>query len=279
VSIKTLFLTLLFVLTLNANQRIVALSPSINEIVFALGAGDKVVGNTTFCDFPKEAINIPKIGGYFEPSLEKIVALNPTLVIMQENNYKLAQKLVRLGIQTKVVKIEKLTHIKSSIAEIGEVLGRKEEAKKIVAKIDEELTKLTNITANKRVMFVFGHNTSLASRVFAAGQNLYFDDIITASGNTNAIQSSREGQPILNTENIIACNPDIVILLAHSMKKMGLSRADLINPWLKLPINAKKTSSIYIIDKEYSGIPSDRLVYFLQDFREILNDYKSKSGN
>jgi iron complex transport system substrate-binding protein len=279
VSIKTIFFILFFVLTLSASERIIALSPSINEIVFALGAEDKVVGNTTFCDFPKEAVNIPKVGGYFNPSLEKILSLNPTLVIMQENNTQLAQKLARLGIQTKIIKIEKLADIKNSIAEIGEVLGKKEAAKKIVSKIDEELTKLTNITANKRVMFVFGHNTSLASRIFVAGQNLYFDDIINESGNKNALQSQRKGQPILNMENIIACNPDIVILLSHSMKEMGLSRDDLINPWLKLPINAGKTNFIYIIDKTYSGIPSDRLVYFLQDFREILNDYKSKSGN
>ncbi|MFA5234923.1 MAG: helical backbone metal receptor [Sulfurimonas sp.] len=278
-SIKTIFFILFFVLTLSASERIIALSPSINEIVFALGAEDKVVGNTTFCDFPKEAVNIPKVGGYFNPSLEKILSLNPTLVIMQENNTQLAQKLARLGIQTKIIKIEKLADIKNSIAEIGEVLGKKEAAKKIVSKIDEELTKLTNITANKRVMFVFGHNTSLASRIFVAGQNLYFDDIINESGNKNALQSQRKGQPILNMENIIACNPDIVILLSHSMKEMGLSRDDLINPWLKLPINAGKTNFIYIIDKTYSGIPSDRLVYFLQDFREILNDYKSKSGN
>jgi iron complex transport system substrate-binding protein len=76
-------------------------------------------------------------------------------------------------------------------------------------------------------------------------------------------------------ENIIACNPDIVILLAHSMHEKGLSRDELINPWLSLPINAGRTKSIYIIDKLYAGIPSDRLVYFLRDFQGILNDYKS----
>lgn len=266
-------------LTLSANERIIALSPSINEIVFALGAGDKVVGNTTFCDFPKEAVNIPKVGGYFNPSLEKILSLNPTLVIMQENSYKLGQKLEQLGIKTKVVRIDTLSNIRGSILEIGKILERKDRAEKIVKEIDSELKKLKNITANKRVMFVFGHNTSLASRIFVAGQNLYFDDIINESGNKNALQSQRKGQPVLNMENIIACNPDIVILLVHSMKEMGLSRSDLINPWLSLPINAAKSKSIYIIDKTYSGIPSDRLVYFLQDFREILNDYKIKSGN
>lgn len=276
-SIKTLFFILFFVLTLESNEKIVALSPSINEIVFALGEGEKVVGNTTYCTYPQEAINITKVGGYFSPSLEKILALDPTIVIMQQNNYALAQKLQRLGIKTQVVKIDTLENIKISILQIGKTLNKELKAKEILENINSELEKLKGITTNKRILFVMGHNTSLASRIFVAGQNLYFDDIINESGNTNALQSQRKGQPILNTENIIACNPDIVILLAHSMKEMGLSKNDLVSPWLKLPINAAKTDSIYIIDKMYSGIPSDRLVYFLQDFRAILDDYKKKN--
>ncbi|HHD82118.1 MAG TPA: hypothetical protein ENK94_02900 [Campylobacterales bacterium] len=88
------------------------------------------------------------------------------------------------------------------------------------------------------------------------------------------MQSTRKGQPILNQENLIATDPDIVILLAHSMKEKGLTPEDLINPWKKLPIKVAKTEQIYIINKEYAGIPSDRLVLFLQDFRGILEGYE-----
>ncbi|WP_455757332.1 ABC transporter substrate-binding protein [Sulfurimonas sp.] len=271
---KKLFLLLVIVANILANERIVALSPSVNEIVFALGKGDKIVGNTSYCRYPKASLKITKVGGYFNPSLEKIVALNPTLVVMQENNYKLSQKLQQLGIKTKVIKIDRLSNIKTSILEIGKILGQNKEAKNIIESIDIELEKLKNITKDKKILVVMGHNTSLASRIFVSGQNLYFDDIINASGNTNALQSKRKGQPVLNMENIIACNPDIVVLLSHSMHEKGLSRDDLINPWRELPINAGKTDSIYIIDKLYAGIPSNRLVYFLQDFQGILNDYK-----
>jgi len=269
-----LFLVLLISANIFAGERIIALSPSVNEIIFALGFGEKIVGNTTYCRYPKASLKIPKVGGYFNPSLEKIVALNPTIVIMQPNNYKLAQKLQKLGIKTKIIKIDRLANIKASILDIGELLNREDKAKKILENINKGLEKLKNITKDKNILVVMGHNTSLASRIFVAGQNLYFDDIINASGNTNALHSKRKGQPILNMENIIACNPDIVILLSHSMHEKGLSRKDLINPWLELPINAAKSKSIYIIDKHYAGIPSNRLVYFLRDFQGILNDYK-----
>lgn len=269
---KKLFLFLVLSVNVLAIDRIVALSPSVNEIVFALGYGDKIVGNTTYCKYPKASLGIEKVGGYFNPSLEKILSLNPSIVIMQQNNYKLNQKLQQLGIKTKIIKIDRLSNIKASIYEIGEILLRTKEAKKVIENIDQELKNLKNITKNKKILIVMGHNTSLASRIFVAGQNLYFEDIINESGNTNALQSKRKGQPILNMENIIATNPDIVILLSHSMHEKGLSRDELINPWIELPINAAKTKSIYIIDKLYAGIPSDRLVYFLQDFQKILKN-------
>jgi len=274
-----LFLFFAIVVNIFANERIIALSPSVNEIVFALGKGDEIVGNTTYCTFPKASVDIAKVGGYFNPSLEKIVALGPTLVIMQHNNYKLNQKLQKLNIKTKLINIDKLSDIKESIISIGEVLHEKGKANSIMEDINTELSKIKNIIKNKKILIVFGHNISLASRVFVAGQNLYFDDIINESGNINALQSQRKGQPVLNMENIIAINPDIVILLAHSMKEKGLSRNDLINPWLELPINAAKTNSIYIENKLYAGIPSDRLVYFLKDYQGILNDYKKTVGS
>lgn len=274
---KKLFLLLAMIVNLFANERIIALSPAVNEILFALGKGDKVVGNTSYCVYPKASLAVTKVGGYFNPSLEKIIALNPSLVIMQENNYKLNIKLQQLGLKTKIVKIDKLVNIKASIIDIAKALDAQNQADKIVNSINLALEKLKNITKDKKILVVMGHNTSLASRIFVSGQNLYFDDIINASANTNALQSSRKGQPMLNMENIIATNPDIVILLSHSMREKGLSRDDLIDPWIKLPINASKTRSVYIIDKLYAGIPSDRLVYFLEDFRGILNDYKSNN--
>ena len=278
-SIKSLFLISIFILNLWATERIVALSPSVNEIIFALGEGDKIVGNTEYCKYPKESLAIPKVGGYFSPSLEKVLALDPSIVIMQENNFKLSQKLKQLGIRTEIIKIDTLFNIKDSILNIGKILKKENRAKEILISINTGLENLKNITKNKKILIVFGHNTSLSSRIFVAGQNLYFDEIINISGNTNALQSKRKGQPILNMENIIACNPDIVILLSHSMREKSLSREELINPWRELPISAGKSDSIYIINKLYAGIPSDRLVYFLRDFSEILHNYEKKRVN
>ena len=273
---KQLFLILFTTLTLFSNERIIALSPAINEIIFALGAGKQIVGNTTYAHFPKASDDIPKVGGYFSPSLEKIVALKPTIVIMQNNNEKLSSKLKRLGIETKVIKIDTLKSINQAILEIGKRLKKEEKAKEIVESINQERKKLQNIVSGKKILIVFGRNLTLDKQVFVAGQNLYYDEIINESNNTNALHSNRKGQPILNMENIIACNPDIVLLLARCQAD-GLNNEALIKPWLELPIKASKTKSIYINSHIYAGIPSDRLVLFLQDFRAMLEDYRAKT--
>ncbi len=270
-----ILLILFITLTLNAQERIIALSPSINEIIFALDAGEQIVGNTDYALYPKASIPIPKVGGYFSPSLEKIVSLKPTLVIMQQNNHKLSLKLGQLGIKTKIIKIDKLENIKKSIIEIGDILDKKESAKKIVKNINDELKNLKNIVTNKKILIVFGRYIKLDKQVFVAGQNLYFDEIINESNNTNALQSERKGQPILNMENIIASNPDIVLLLARCQTD-GVDNKELIKPWLELPISASKTNSIYVNNNIYASMPSDRLVLFLKDFKNMLDDYKER---
>jgi iron complex transport system substrate-binding protein len=273
---KKIILTLFLTLTLLAKERIIALSPAINEILFALDANESIVANTQYSLFPEVSKNLPKVGGYFSPSLEKIVALQPTLVIMQNNNHKLSLKLKRLGIKSKIIKIDKLESIKHAIAEIGKIVKNEKKAKEIIKKINQKCFQLKGVVKEKKILIVFGRNTDLSKQVFVAGQNLYYDEIINESNNHNALQSKRKGQPILNMENIIASNPDIVLLLARSQDD-NISDTNLIDAWLQLPISATKTKSIYINAHNYAGIPSDRLTLFLEDFRLMLEDYHAKT--
>lgn len=272
---RYLFL-LLFTLNLFGYERIIALSPSINEIIYALESGDKIVGNTTFCNYPKDAKNKTKVGGYFSPSLEKIISLKPDIVIMQSSSIKLSKKLHQLGIKTKIVTLKSLVDIQNSIKDIGDILDKQIQANIILDKLKLKLNKIQNIVQNKKILIVIGHNLSLEKRIFVVGQNLYFNDIIKKSGNSNAFQSKRAGQPILNMENIIATNPDIVILLAQYRTKKNLTKDELIAPWLKLPISAAKTKTIYIMDKDYAGISSHRLIFFLDDFKGFLINAKNQ---
>ncbi|KFN40923.1 MAG: hypothetical protein JU82_00670 [Sulfuricurvum sp. MLSB] len=267
--LKLLLVTLL-ALQLSAYDRIVALSPAINEIIFALGEGEKIVGNTDYCRYPPKSSAIPKVGGYFSPSLEKILALKPDIVILQENNLALGDKIKKLGIQTLVVKIDTIDSIRKTVATLGALLGKKEKSAAIVSRINTSLAGLRGIVKNKKILIPIGYYPEFSKEIFVAGQNLYFDDIIEASGNVNAFQSTQRGQPVLNLEKILKLNPDIVIILAPLMKEKKFTEEQLIAPWMKLPINAAKTKSVFVEEGAYAGVPSDRIVHFIDDFRGFL---------
>ncbi|MDP3119409.1 MAG: helical backbone metal receptor [Sulfuricurvum sp.] len=269
------FLLIIMAVQLSAIERIIALSPAINEMIFALDAGGKVVGNTSYCNTPPEAKEIPKVGGYFSPSLEKIVALSPDIVIMQDNNLPLSQKLIELGIKTMVIKIDTIDSIKKAFFTIAKPLHAEAKATLITKRIDESLSRLRGIVQNKKILIVIGSPTNLSKEIYVAGQNLYFDDIIRASGNMNALQSNRKGQPILNLEKILKINPDIVIVLAPLMRERHLTREMILSPWRNLPINAAQTHSVFIQEGDYAGIPSDRVVHFINDFGKLLHESKN----
>jgi iron complex transport system substrate-binding protein len=267
-----LMLVTLLAFQLSAYERIIALSPAINETLYALGAGDQIIANTEYCNYPIEAKTKPKVGGYFSPSLEKILSLSPTMVILQENNAPLAAKIQKMGIKTRIIKIDTYPSIRESIFTMGRIVGKEERARAIVSELDQKLRALRGIIRNQKILMVFGHTTDLSKSIYVSGQNLYFDDLIRESGNTNALQSRRKGQPVLNLENIIALNPDIIILLAPNTKERGLTKEALIAPWRHLPINAAREGKIYVEDQPYSSNPSQRLGLFLDDMRGYLLD-------
>ena len=274
---KILFnLILIFSINLLGEQRIITLSPSINEIVFALGSGKNIVANTKFCNFPEESKKIPKVGGYASISLEKMLVSQPTLVLAQDYDKELISNIKKLKLNVKTFKTNNLKSIKNTISSIGILLEKKEKANELNESIDNSLGNIKNITLNKKILVVISPREDLNKIIYVAGNNLYFNDIIEASGNKNAYVSSSLSQPIVNVEKIIKMNPDIVIMLAPYINERGISHDDMKKSWLKLPIKAAKEKMVYIIDKEYAGIPSNRVINFINDYRNILEDVRSK---
>ena len=272
---KKLLYLLLFINFLNATERIITLSPAINEIAFALGLGDRIIANTEFCDFPIESKYIQKVGGYGSVSLEKVVNLNPTIILNQDYDKKLNQSLKDLNFKTLVYKTNSLEDIKFTIKDLGEVFNKKEEAKDLNNKIENSLESLKNIIENQKILIVISPQSTLSNQIFVVGNFIYFEDIIKASNNINAYQSSLKSQPSINSEKLITLNPDIIILLAPYLKD-DKEKDDMLNLWKKLPVNASKQENIYIIDDEYSGISSHRVKYLIDDFKGILEDVRAK---
>ncbi|MCP4969983.1 MAG: ABC transporter substrate-binding protein [Arcobacter sp.] len=273
---KRILLIAFITINLFAGERIVTLSPSLNEIVFALGSGKNIVANTYYSDYPEESKKIPKIGGYASISLEKLLISKPTIVLTQNYDQQLLQNLKKLKLNFYSFKTDNLDSIKKTISSIGKILKKENKSLEIISKIDKSLLSLKNITKDKSFMIVISPRFDLNKSIYIAGNNLYFNDIINISGNYNAYKSLSLSQPVVNVEKIINMNPDVIVLLAPYINKIDSSKDRLKNIWKKLPITASRNSDIYIIDKEYAGIPSNRVVDFINDFKKILKNVRDK---
>ncbi|PLY11306.1 MAG: iron ABC transporter substrate-binding protein [Arcobacter sp.] len=271
------FLIILFlIVNLEASERIVTLTPSINEIVYALGVGKNVVANTRYCDFPEDSKKVEKVGGYASISLEKILLANPSVVIAQNYDEKLLSNLKNLNIKTLTFKTNRIEDINYTIDTLGSYFSKEEKAKELISNINNSLSSLNGIEKDKKILVVISPKKTLSNQIYVSGNYLYFEDIIKASGNINAFQSSSKAQPVVNTEKIIKMNPDIIVLLAPFFDGKPKEIEEIKKLWLDLPITAAQNKNIYAVDKLYAGIPSQRVVYFINDFKKILENVRDK---
>lgn len=269
-------LILFFTLTLYATPKVIALSPSINEIIFALGKGDTIVANTQFANYPEEAKLLPKVGGYFSVDLEKVVAFKPDMVMLQAYDMSVVDNLEKLKINYMLLKTNSMDDIKQTIQKIADFYGEKEHSIKILSDINNSLESIKNIIHNQKILIVISATTNFSKPIYVVGHNIYLEDIILHSNNQNAYNVPTLAQPTVNLETIIKLNPDIVILLAPYLHSSDITKEALIQKWKTIPIAASKKENIFVIDNEYAGIPSQRVHYFIEDFKKALEHANNK---
>jgi len=269
---KLFLIIFLFVVNIGANERIISLSPSITEIVYALGAGDEMVATSSYSLFPKKAQRLPIIGDATNQNIEKIISFFPSLVVGETFNINALNKLKMLNIKTVMVKLQTIDDIKNSISILGRYLGKNKQALKLTDKITNAIKNAPKSKKPHSILIVYGLSEDLRSGIYVAGSNIFFDDIIKLSGNTNAYKNTKVEQAVLSYENVIALNPDqIIILHSHATEsKVNVKKA--LKAWYSLPTNAAKNSKISIVDENYLDIPSDRIAFSITRLAREMND-------
>lgn len=256
---RSFIILLLFILNLSATERIVSLSPSITEILFVLGVGKEIIATSSYSLYPKKAQSLPIIGGYQNPNIEKILSFSPSLVVGQSYNQRTLKNLKKFHIKTVKLTLRTLQNIQDSITKIAQTLHKEAKAKKLNADITNAITNANKTNKPHSVMIVYGLREDLRSGTYIAGHNIFFDDIITACGNTNAYTDKTTAQPVLSYENIIALNPDQIIILHSHATEANVDVKKALKNWYSLPTNAAKNRKISIVDENYIHIPSQRV--------------------
>ncbi|WNZ29888.1 MAG: ABC transporter substrate-binding protein [Candidatus Bathyarchaeota archaeon] len=196
-------------------ERIVSLSPSNTEILFAVGAGDKVVGVTDFCNYPYdfsswvEAGNMTSIGSYYGPSIEPIVALNPDLVLASTGSLDAADSLKNLGYNVLVIEGYTIDDLLGDILLIGRAVDQNTEAAALVsnmrARMDSIAAQLLAATTTPTV-----YHEVWNEPLMSVGPNTFIDELITLAGGENIFSDATTSWPTVSSEAIIVKNPDVM---------------------------------------------------------------------
>ncbi len=247
-------------------QRIVSMSPGNTEILFALGAGDRVVGVTSYSDYPEEAKTKPSIGGYHAPDVEKIVALSPDIVFaMGEIQATYIKILQQAGIKVISVEPKTLPEILTAIGVIGEAIGEKERGEVLRASLARKLDEVRRSTARfppKRVFLEIWDAPLLTE-----GNRSFINDIIIQAGGVNVAADRNVDYTPCDVETLYAYNPDIYIIISHSRDD---SRSFIYQPELA-DIAAVKNRQVFQMVDDLVIRPGPRSFTGLAEMAAILH--------
>jgi iron complex transport system substrate-binding protein len=239
--------------------RIVSLSPAMTEILFSLGAGDKIVGVTTFCDFPEDARKITKVGDFSNPSIERIVGLKPDLVIVNlPEQGRIKRELDKLKIKTFVSSPASLSEMYDELSALGREMEMQKAADSLISYMKQNLRPVT--PDERRRVYI-----EISPRpLITVGSATFLNSLIHDAGGINIFADLNRDYPVVTQESVISRDPEIIIVL-HPEDITGRTG------WQN--IQAIQSGRVYDdLDPDHFMRPGPRLIDGFKRLSKIIND-------
>jgi iron complex transport system substrate-binding protein len=253
-----------------APQRIVSHVPSITEMLFALGLGDKVVGVSDYCNYPEEAQSKPSVGNYFNPSIENIVALEPDLVLTDGHSDNI-QQLDGLGITFMVLDPKDIDGVFEDLELLGKVTGTESEAAEIIDSMQDSIADvLARVEGAPRPKVMYIIDATDLTLPWTAGPGSFVDALITMAGGENIAAQAQGAWIQLSIEEIVNADPDIIILpLTHGTAFTPREVLEEHSAWQGT--TAVKEGNIFYIDADLVDRSGPRIVQGLEEIARIIH--------
>jgi len=250
-------------------RRVVAMAPSITEIIFALNQEHRLAGVTRFSDYPSEAKRFPTVGTYIYLDLEKIVSLKPDLCIAVKdgNPESVVRRLEELGIPIYAVDPRNMDAVIKTILEIGHLFHETQRAKTIASSLQQRINivrqRISKIDERPNVFFQIG-----ISPVVSVGTDTFIHELIQMAGGTN-LASGPVAYPRYSREQVLAMAPEYLIITSMAREgEFDAIKAEW-NRWPDIP--AVKNNRIFVVDSDLFDRASPRLVDALEVLVDIIH--------
>ena len=267
-------------LPLQANpQRIISASPSITEMLYALGAGDRVVGVTNFCHYPPEVRRKAKVGSYLEPNMEAILGLRPDLVVVLEEHGELQNRLKRVGLEVEVIQHNDLAGIERSLKTLAERLGEPRAGEREAAKVRDGLARIRARAAalpKRKTVFVIGRTPGTVQDLMVVGQGPFLNELIEAAGGENLFRQAIGYYPRIPREEIYAGAPEVIVDMGDMAVTDGVTEAhkrSVVELWRRAfpQLPAVRAERVYAVAEDHFVVPGPRVVDAARALLEMIH--------
>jgi iron complex transport system substrate-binding protein len=258
-------------------QRIVSLAPSLTETLFALGLGDRVVGVTRYCSHPPQANELPKVGGYLDPSYEALLSLRPDLVVLIPASEETERRLESLGVRVLCVDQHDVAGVLESITVLANACGVSERGADLRSSIENRLATVSKLIADvprPRTVVVVGHDVGGASvrSVWTAGPDTFYDDVLRIAGGVNAVGRGVARYPELAREGMAAIDPDVVLDVIAGLEERDLQVEEIYESWQNLAeLRAVREGRVVVLEGDVMVVPGPRLPEMVERIARALH--------
>ena len=248
-------------------DRVVSLAPNLTEIVFAVGAGDRLVGRTSYCDFPAEAKAVTEVGDTLHPNLERIIALKPQVVLVSTASQLevFTQQLQGQNIAVFVTDPHDLEGVFRSIERIGEIVGQNDQAKLLVQKLRERTNAVEQAVKQRPPVRVFYQVSG--EPLYTAGHDAFVTDLMRRAGAASVTADVPGAWPKYSNESALAARPEAIIL--PSGGSMGEANSKVAEALRRSP--AVLQDRVYKINDDHLARPGPRSVDGLEEMARALH--------
>jgi iron complex transport system substrate-binding protein len=258
----------------DAPRRIVSLSPNVTEMLYGIGAFGQVVGVSDYCTYPPEVKQLPSVGGWHNPSLEKLAALHPDLTISDDAQAPFVESnLKALGLRFLVIPNHSVSDVYAGIVELGRATGHEDQAAKLIAQTREGLQRVSRKIAGKpavRVILIVNRTPGTLRDLYTATDGGFLAELVEIAGGRIAAPKAAKGYGKLSKEDLLAANPDVILDFIHGNE--GRFAGNAMEAWREMPeLKAVRNGKVHGVNEDYVPHLSQRIVETAELFARLLH--------
>jgi len=256
-------------------RRIVSLIPATTEMLFAIGASDRIVAVSAYDRFPAEVDRYPRVGGLLDPNVERILSLKPDLVVVYATQSDLIQQLERAGVPMFSYEHRGLPDITETMRRLGTRLGIATAADSAASRIEKQLDELRARVAGRsrpRTLLVFGREPGSLRRIDASGGYGFLHDLLEVAGGSDVLADLKRQSVQMSTEMILTRAPEVIIELQYGDSPRREQIDAETRVWNALPsVPAVRNKRVHLMVGDEFVVPGPRIVIAAERFARALH--------